>query len=216
MNKNHSLNYYFLNKYVFVKNFPGYRQTIINLIINKNRTNEGKILFVKEKNGFWGLPRQGLVAQNVVENIFETVIRNIGEELGFKGLEVKELKPKFMIKSCLFNINKQNYTEKRAKAEQAKGRPTKGKIYNLVIMDYVGPDNLPVKESQSRIEDFRWITPKQAQLIHNYNLAVAQKKESLSLNNVDFHKKFIQRILDINYHMEKIYSDTPISQKSLF
>jgi hypothetical protein len=216
MNKDHSLNYYFLNKYVYVTNFPGYRQTIINLIINKNRGHKGSVLFVKEKNGFWGLPRQGVVDQDVMENIFETVIRNIGEELGFKGLVIRQLKPKFILKACLFNVEKQEYSEKRAKAEKEKNRPTKGKVYNLVIMDYFGPNNLPVQDNSKKIEDYKWITPKQAHLIHRYNLLVAQKKADLSLQNVDFHKNFIQKIMEINYHMDKIYSNEATKQKTLF
>ena len=50
--KNRSFNYYFLNKHINLEKTRGYRQTVMNLLINENGgENHGKFLFIQEKGG---------------------------------------------------------------------------------------------------------------------------------------------------------------------
>jgi len=54
-NDKHSLNYHLLKNNIHVKQQKGFRQTVINLLINENKgLNQGKCLFAQSK---WGISR---------------------------------------------------------------------------------------------------------------------------------------------------------------
>ncbi len=218
-NKLHSFNYYFLNKHITLEKPPGYRQTVITLLINENDTeNKDKYLFVQEKGGTWGLSRRGVVAQDLLENLFETLIQSLGEELGFRGIDIFDTKPQFKQVAYLFNIEKQTYDDIRSKAEEAKMRPSKGKLYHLAIMKYRGPDNLPFNPaySKSAIRDYRWVDEEEARQLTKENLKILKVKEDFSPQSMDFHIKFWKRIHSIYKNINEIYSNKEVEQSPLF
>jgi len=46
--------------------------------------------------------------------------------------------------------------------ENKKGRPTKGKVYQLAIMEYQGPDEIPIiKKEKPEVIDYQWVNEKE-------------------------------------------------------
>lgn len=202
--KNHSLNYYYLNKNITLKYKPGYRQTILNVLMHKD-----KFLFVQEKGGFWGFTRQGVVKQNVLENLFETMVRNFGEELGFKGFKVKELSPKFTPVAYLFNFDAQQYDAKRAASEERKNRPTKGKLYHLAIIEYSGPTNLPIdtKDKHANIKDYKWVNAKEGRhLTKENNKAALELNKEYSVDTINYHFYLYEKVIKTYEYVKAAYS----------
>jgi hypothetical protein len=214
--KSHTFNYYFLQKQIKINQYQGFRQVIINLLTNKNQTkNKNKFLFVQEKGGSWGFSRQSVLFQDLVENLFETLVRNLGEEFGFKGPLVKTTRPTFFPQAYLFNIEKQVYDSVRAKDEARKKRSTKGKIYHLVLMSYKGPDDLPI-DSSSVIRDYRWVNAKEGQKLKKQNYDLLKTNQTYSKSTMDFHQAFYEKIIDIYNHIQNFYLKGNLYQRTLF
>lgn len=149
--------YYFLNKRLHPPFPSGYRVSIVLLIINKNKSeNRDKFLIVQQTNNIWGLPKEGVKSKITIEDLYTTISRNLEQELGFRGIKVVETKPAFKQVGLLFDFDRQEYDTTRSKQEGEKGRPTKGKIYLLSIMEYRGPDKIPLIPNNEVI-DYRWI-----------------------------------------------------------
>jgi hypothetical protein len=217
--KSHTFNYYFLHKHIKIKKHRGFRQVIINLLTNRNKTeNKNKLLFVQERGGSWGFTRQGIVFQDLAENLFETLVRNLGEELGFKGLIVKETKPTFIPQAYLFNVERQVYDALRADDEAKKKRPTKGKVYHLAMLSYEGPDELPVNigDPSSVIRDYRWINEDEGRELISQNYDLLKTNKAFSEATMDFHKAFYEKIIDIYNHIQGLYLKDNLYQRALF
>ena len=174
--KTKSFGYYFLNKRLHPPFPEGYRVSIILLIINKNQTeNKNKFLVVQQVSKLWGLPKEGIKSKITVEDIYTTIARNLELELGFKGIKVIETKPLFKQVGLLYDFDKQEYDPVRAKQEAAKGRPTKGKIYLLSMMEYRGPDKIPVSQNPE-VLDYKWIDQKAWPDFQRLNLNVSKQE----------------------------------------
>lgn len=154
-----SFTYYFLNRRLHPQSPPGFRNDTVLLLVNKNATpNRAKFLFVhqkKDNHTSWGLPKEGMESQVVVDDVITSIARNLEEELGFKGTKVTETNPKFTQVAFLFNFATQIYDSDRSHYESSLGRQSKGKIYHLAVMDYTGPDILPGHVKKS-IDRYSW------------------------------------------------------------
>lgn len=165
MTKLATFTYYFLNKRLHPPLLPGYRSSVVLLIVNKNSTaNHNKFLFIREVtlgSVSWGLPKEGLESKVIIEDIYTSVARNLEEELGFKGTKVFDTKPLLKQNGLIFDFAIQKYDAKRAAWEIKRNRPPKGKIYQLAIMEYRGPDQIPLntqnKESELEIDAYKWV-----------------------------------------------------------
>lgn len=164
-----SFSYYFLNKRLHPPPPPGYRASTVLFIVNCNPgLNYQKFLFIKEtgqQKESWGLPKEGLESSTVVDDIITSIARNLEEELGLRGMKISEMKPAFHQRAIYFDFAVQRYDPLRSGYEAMRKRPTKGKVYHLAIMDYTGPDKIPLDGSSgdTSITDFLWVEPSQAQ-----------------------------------------------------
>lgn len=216
--KDRSLNYYFLKKHLHPKAPSGYRQDIVNVIVNRNETeNRNKFLLIQEKNEIWGFPKQGIEDRNLSEGFFETLTRNLGEELGFRGMKVIELKPRFTQKAYIFNFEKQVYDDDRSEEEVKKGRPTKGKIYHLAIMSYKGPDEMPLDLDNPKITTlgYQWVTENEGRDLIYTNLDVWSKKTGGIDKTSKFHISFYERIINSYNLIQRIYTEKNPFQQTL-
>ena len=212
-----SLNYYFIRDHIKIKKAAGYRQAVINLLVNKNRNeNKDKYLYVQELGGTCSFSRQTVVEQKIVENLFETLVRNLGGELGFKGHKIKEMKPKFYPKAFLFDVARQHYDNIRAKAEAKKKRSTKGKTYHLAIIEYKGPDDLPIPETNGGIADYKWVNPSEARNLLNENFDLLEHSDELSEATLIFHKNFFEFINNLYNNVQFALGSKEHAQQSLF
>lgn len=213
------LNYYFLNKYLHPKTPKGYRENIAALILNKNKGESGKFLMIQEKNEFWTLPKKVAASKNLIDGVVNALILNIGNEMGFRGLTAEEIKPQFTQRAFLFNFAVQKYDKVRSKTEKARKRPSKGKLYHLVIADYRGPNELPIKEQKDKamVRDFRWVTEKEAVALAKKNLALSEKDPSFSIGSVKFNIQFCNKVIKAFEILKALESTTlDDSQLGLF
>jgi len=192
--KDKSFGYHFLNKSLH-PSFPNdYRVSIILLIVNKNKSeNTNKFLIVQQASKIWGLPKEGTKSKITVEDLYTTVARNLELELGFRGIKVVETKPLFKQVGLIFDFDKQDYEAIRSKQEVEKGRPSKGKIYLLAIMEYRGPDKLPFVPNVE-LTDYKWINEKEW-LEYEDNNFKTSKQDSLSLKTAKFASHLVIKSL---------------------
>jgi hypothetical protein len=103
------------------------------------------------------------------------------------------------------------------KAELQKGRPTKGKIYHLAIMSYMGPDDLPIdrKKLDGRVRDYRWVNEKEAKQLKQGNLSLVGKTKGYSELSLRFHVDFFEKILKIHNDIGQMYLQKSFGQKPL-
>jgi len=192
-----SFSYYFLNKRLHPAPLPGFRVSIILLIVNQNRgSNFGKFLFIRQTGKgliAWSLPQEGMETKVTADDVFTTIARGIEEELGFRGLKIPETKPQFTQKATLYDFARQTYDSKRSNFEKNINRPTKGKIYHLAIMDYHGPDEIPITSGteDSEIDAFRWVDEVEAKTL------LEETKKTFFPNSADFKIKLFDRIVEI-------------------
>lgn len=173
-----------------------------------------KMLFVKEKNGFWGFSRQGLIDDNYIENLFETFVENIGQELGIKGLASNNMNFKFYPYAYLFNVERQEYDQVRSKSEGLKKRPARGKIYHLSYMGYKGDDKFSsFGTNDLKLQDYKWVSDSEAILLTDQNQSI--KRQGISSTTFQFHNQFLIKLINIRKTIDLIKDDST-DQLSIF
>lgn len=207
-----SFSYHFLNKRLHPEAPLGYRVSLILLVVNQNKgDNLGKFLFVRQTArglALWNLPQEGMKSKVMADDIFTTIARDLEEELGFRGMKITEAKPQFTQKAIIFDFARQKYDSKRSTYEKTLGKPTKGKIYHLAIMDYRGQEEIPISSGVkgSEIDAFGWVDYSEGQTLLETN------KDDFFYSSADFKVKLFDRII-------KIYDDLKsylITQPTLF
>ena len=186
---NKTFGYYFLNRHLHPKTPKGFRRTIVHFIINKNKSeNVNKVLLVSEKSGFWNYPKESITAENMLEDIFTTITKNLDNELGFRGVVATETKPSFQMVATFYDFYTQIYDSERSKWEQGKGLPLKGKIYTIFYIYYKGPDDLPMN-SKSEVSNFHWVNYKDGlELIEKNTSLISFKNGFFSKHSVESNK----------------------------
>lgn len=215
---NRTFNYYFLNKRLHPNPPPGYRTDIILLIINKNPTaNNNKYLFVQQNNKFWNLPKEG-TKTILADDLFNTIARNLEEEIGFKGIKVIEDKPMFKQIALIFDFEKQEYDLNRSKDEKNKNRPVKGKIYHLAIMEFHGPENFSIKNKSKTDEiiDLKWVNKKDGEKLVSLNKNFLSERKTNSPYSASFNVKLFKKVINFYNNLTKIRSSNFINQGLLF
>lgn len=214
----HSLNYYFLNRFLHPNPYPGYKNSVVSLLINKNNNNnKDKVLVIKEKTGFWSFPKKGIGSKNLADGFFESISQTLETELGLRGMTVYDKKPKLVQKGHIFDFEKQNYNAARAKEESAKGNPTKGKIYHLAVMEYTGDDEFNLRnDDHVTTLDYKWVNRREAlELLKDLNSQLAIT-ESYTESYKHFSEKFHAKIFNILELLENMRLNKDPLQVSLF
>jgi len=207
-----SFSYYFLNKRLHPSAPAGFRASLILFIVNHNSgRNAGKFLFVREISGgyvSWGLPKEGLESPIVVDDIFTALTRNLEEELGFRGMNINELKPIFYQKALLFDFALQKYDRARSVHEATRKRPIKGKIYHLAIMEYHGPEEIPgdFDSNKSEIDAFRWTFLEEGKKL------IEESSRTFNPSSAEFNADLLEKIVKMHQDLERHFT----SQPSLF
>ena len=185
---NKSFGYYFLNKRLHPPIPKNFRNSIIILIVNKNPTkNKDKFLLVKQSNNSWSIPKEGVKSNLMIEDLYTTISSNLENELGFKGIKVVESKPLFTQIALIFDFDKQVYDAERSLVEEKKGRPTKGKFYQLAIMEYRGPDEIPlIKNDYPEVIDYNWVNEREGLDLIRSNLNLVERKLLPSMASAEF------------------------------
>jgi len=217
MNKpEHSLNYYFLNKFLHPKPYLGYRQSVVLLIINKNSTeNKNKFLFIKEKSGFWFFPKGHLVGTDLINSLFESISKNLENELGLRGVKIFDIKPSFTQKAYIFDFERQKYNQERESEEKSKGNPSNGKIYHLAIMHYKGAEEFKVDE-KVKVSEHRWVSKDEALKLLDEISELVGNLPSFTEESHKFYRRFLEKMLTTNTVLEQIRSnETSSSQDRL-
>ena len=207
-----SFSYYFLNKRLHPAPLPGFRASIILLIVNQNKgDNFGKFLFIRQTaRGYmsWNLPQEGMETTITADDVFTTIARGIEEELGFRGLKIPETKPQFTQKALIFDFARQKYDQTRSAYEKTIDRPSKGKIYHLAMMDYHGPEEIPISSGpkDTEIDAYRWVDQAEAQAL------LETTKKTFFPASADFKITLLNRIIEIYKDLNSRLSD----QSTLF
>jgi hypothetical protein len=198
-----SLSYYFLNKRLHPPFPKGYRVSIILLIINKNNSeNKNRFLIVQETNNIWGLPKEGVKLKITIEDLYTTIARNLELELGFRGIKVLETKPIFRQVGLLFDFDRQDYDTIRSKHEKEKGRPVRGKVYLLSIMEYQGPDKIPFTPNDE-LKDYQWVDEIEWPKYHVSNIKQV-KTGGWSLRSIMFSTHLVNKSVKAYRSIEEI------------
>ena len=195
------INYFFLYNRLHKPIPEGFRETLILLIVNATKENLGKFLVIQETILAWGFPKTKMTGNNIFEGILDALVKNLGEEMGYKGPMVFEKKPFFEQQAIFFNFGRQLYDKVRAKQEEKKGFPSKGKIYNLAIMKYSGPSDIPILESngEDSVIDYKWVTFEEALSLFENNKDI--ERTSPELYSYGTYIKIIEQLKKI----EKAY-----------
>lgn len=205
--KCHSFNWYFINKRLHPKAQKGFRQNLILLIVNKNKTQrQNNILLVQHNVKAWTLPKEGLKSEITVDDIFTTIARNLEEELGFRGLKITDLKPQFKQVALLFDFDKQIYDKERSEIEKRKQRPSKGKLYHLAILEYSGPDKIPFHKDGSNKEtiDYKWIDYKKGREILQENIKLSKQGKLPSIKSSFYNLHLFDKVILVYRKIQKI------------
>lgn len=209
-----SFGHFFLKKHLHPPTPPGFRTSLVLLIVNQSpSTHQGRYLFIREssngKQG-WGLPKEGLESPDLADDLVTSLSRNIEEELGFRGPKVHSLNPSFRQIAFIFNISLQKYDTQRSAWETTRGRPAKGKIYHLAIMEYRGPDDIPLSNTTSpdgeKIDKFQWVTASEGRAM------ISSSAESFYKSSAVFNVALLDQVVDIYTHLAALLP----SQPSLF
>ncbi len=215
MNKqtNESFNYYLLNKRLHPPIPSGFKVSIILFIVNK-KDSKGKFLLVCEGNKFWDLPKSGIKSIEIIDDIFTTIAKNMEEELGFRGVKIYENKPVFKQIALIFDIAKQKYDKARSLSEENSGKPKKGKVYELSIMEYFGDDKLPLEKTpKEKIFDYRWVDFNEALELMKSNIKLFETGLVSSLESVKFNIDLFNRVKEIYEIVSGVHQE---KQTSLF
>ncbi|MCK9368387.1 hypothetical protein M0R04_00190 [Candidatus Dojkabacteria bacterium] len=205
------INYFFLYNRLHKPVPDGFQETLILLIVNSTKENLGKFLVIEETIHAWGFPKTKMTGNNIFDGILDALVKNLGEEIGYKGPLVFEKKPFFEQQAIFFNFGKQLYDKVRGKQEEKKGFPSKGKIYNLAIMKYSGPSDLPILESDSEdsVIDYKWVTFEEALSLFESNKDI--ERSSPKLYSYGTYIKIIEQLKKIEkaykYLIENVYPE---------
>ncbi len=203
------INYYFLNRYLHPKPPKGFRETVVVLITLKSDSDQkNKFLIIKEKFMSWGLPKKGLKGNNLVDGIINALVEDMGNEIGFKGPILFQLKPQFVQKAYFLNFTKQIYDKQRSIIEKNKGRPSRGKIYHLAMIDYYGKAELPLKKSDkdAHIIDYKWASQKEGEqlILENKNL-IEKEGKLFSAQTAIFGLDLFRKVMRAYKLVQEIY-----------
>lgn len=198
----HSANYYFLKRFLHPQPYFGYRQSIVNLLINRNKDhNNGKYLFIKEKTGLWFFPKGHIVGTDIQSSFFESISQTLEKELGFHGMKIFELKPSFTQLAYIFDFERQKYNPIRQEAEKEKGNPAFGKIYHLAIMEYKGSEEFEVSE-KSKIMEYKWVTKEEGvELLKALDDSLIPENYFTEAS-VRFYRRFFEKIVSTAQELE--------------
>jgi len=216
-NKEPNLNYYFLNRFLHPKPYPGFRQSIVALIINKNETeNQNKFLFIQERTGFWFFPKGAIIGKNLADDFFESLATLLEKELGLRGMDVYKIKPNFTQIAYIFDYERQKYNSERSQQEKDRGNPSKGKVYHLVIMHYEGDDSFNLKtDDKLDVLDYKWLNQEEAEEIINKNVELIEENPGYTEGYQKFQKKYFIKILKTYDTIEVLKSETGAIQRKL-
>lgn len=210
----HSLNYYFLSKLLHPKPYPGHRQSVVLLITNKNNTeNKNKFLFIKEKVGLWFFPKGHLVGTNFINSFFESISKNLENELGLRGIKIFDVKPTFIQKAYVLDFERQKYNQERGLQEKSRGNPSKGKIYHLAIMCYKGTEEFKL-DKKVKVLEHRWVSRDQALKLLNKMSKLVGNPPSFTEESRKFYRRFFEKILAANTILEQITLDKSSSPQA--
>jgi ADP-ribose pyrophosphatase YjhB (NUDIX family) len=209
-----SFGHFFLKKHLHPPTPPGFRTSLILLIVNQNpSSHQGQYLFVRQSTKgkqAWGMPKEGLESKDLADDLTTALSRNLEEELGFRGPKVNQLNPSFRQVAFIFNISVQKYDLQRSAWEESRDRPVKGKIYHLAIMEYRGPDTIPLSSVSSpdgeNIDKFQWVTADEGRAM------IKASAESFYKSSADFNVALLGHVVDIYNHLATLLP----SQPSLF
>jgi|GEM_PF-5304702 len=208
-------NYYFLNKKLHPSGPKGFRTSIALLIVNKNPgPNKNIFLLIQQSNKAWTIPKEGIKEQKLADDFFATIIKNLGDEQGFKGIKVVETKPLFKQIAFVFDFDRQVYDKERARVEKKKGRPEKGKNYHLVIMEYRGSDKIPLVPGPETI-NYQWVNEKEAILLLKENIALTKAGDLPSMSSSKYNLGFTKKAIKTLLALQKIQSLKTTGQKQL-
>ncbi len=212
---NKSFNYYLLNKRLHPPIVSGFKASIILFIVNKNKgINQDKFILVCEGNKFWDLPKSGVKSKELIDDLFTTIAKNMEEELGFRGVKIYENKPVFKQLALIFDIAKQKYDKARSVSEENLGKPKKGKLYELSIMEYFGNDKLPLEKTpKEKIFDYRWVNFNEGIELMKSNIKLFKNGSVSSLESVKFNIDLFDRVKEIYEIVSRIHQE---KQTSLF
>lgn len=150
---------------------------------------------MKQNNDFWNLPKEGLKS-NLADDLFNTIAKNLEEEIGLKGVSVIETKSVFRQIAVVFDFDKQIYDNERSKAESKRDRPTKGKWYHLAIMEFRGSDLLSPLAGSKEINDLRWVSDEEGKRLMKTNKGLSSNQGATSDFSVKFNIKLFTKVLD--------------------
>lgn len=211
----HSVNFYFLRKVLHPRPYPGYRQSIINLLVNKNAgENFDKFLFIKEITNLWFFPKGHLIGENLFSSFFESISQNFEKELGLRGIKIFDVKPSFTQLAYIFDFDRQKYNPSRRNYEASLGNPTKGKIYHLVIMECRGLDKIPVEKS-SKVQDYKWVSKKEGLRLLESCTPYLESSKGFTEDSPMFYKRFFEKIIITFEGLEKLRTNTGSLQTRL-
>ena len=213
-----SFGYFFLNRRLHPPTPKEFRTSIILLIINKNKTiNRDKFLLVQQNNQFWNLPKEGIEKTTIIDDVYTTIARNLEEEIGFRGLKVSETKPLFKQVAFLFDFDQQIYDKERSLSEEKRSFPKKGKIYHLAIMDYSGPDEIPIDIKREGIEiiNYKWVNLKQGKTLMESNKKLLQKGIINSPKTTTFNIYLFEKVLNIYSGIQNLSAKFKSGQNTL-
>jgi len=212
-----SLNYYFLNRFLHPKPYPGYKQSVISLIINKNKgKNANKFLFVQEKTGYWFLPKSGIETKNLADGFISAIARGLEKELGLRGMAVYKIKPQFTQSAYVFDFDRQTYNKERTKQEKEKKNPSKGKVYHLATMYYKGDDDFDLNSGKDiDVLDYKWVNQQEAEELVKANNKLMDNNPGYTESYLDFQKRLLDKVMNAQETVEVLKSEKGVVQKRL-
>jgi hypothetical protein len=148
--------------------------------------------------------------------VLNALVKDIGDELGFKGVVINEKNPQFVQKAILFNFGKQRYDKIRSEYEAGRGRPSKGKLYHLVVVHYNGPDELPLRDDPTvTTKDFKWANEKEVLQLTKSNLDLVSSDENFSTKSAEYNIQFSDKAITTYALLKKITDDQEGGQLTL-
>ncbi|MEA3357128.1 MAG: hypothetical protein U9Q67_01725 [Patescibacteria group bacterium] len=119
----------------------------------------------------------------------------------------------------MINFAKQKYDKTRAEYDRKKKRPTKGKIYHLVIINYYGPSDLPVAKDleKSFIMDYKWVDYKEGlELVRLSTSLRREDPESYSKKSIEFNISLFKKCIRARRIVDKAFLNGKEQQVSMF
>lgn len=198
----HEANYYFLKRFLHPKPYAGYRQSIVNLLVNRNKgSNNGKFLLIEEPSGVWFFPKGHLIGTDIMSSFFESISQNLEKELGLRGMKIFEVKPSFTQLSYIFDFERQKYNSVRQLDEKTKGNPSKGKIYHLAVMEYKGKDDFPINENCKVLES-KWVSKEEGVSLLKSTNEKLKSSKGFAEESSKFYRRFFEKVIITHQELE--------------